>query len=474
MSKQALMTTTDANHIDTSDMPTLTGFAVVETCPSGTSTRYVVKAGDGNWQKYSGSAWADVATQSLTPASVMSEGNTAAELNAIAASGMTGFAGKIIDVAAALQTDSDTLPTITSFSVKGESGSSVTTKTTDTMAYDTTSDDGEPSDIISITVDKTELDGGTAQVLASIKDAEGNWSEYKDISSYITSPATKAAAIKFRVIQSVTSIGKSTSAVSTITVRHGSSSFTALAEGTCTCISKTYDFKNTMSRAHLMVEHPIVKDTEIKAYVALRSKPNYVTSEVLGVGNGKSQTFTLAHTDAIASHGFVLYFDDTEVKPEKYSFSPTDGHVTCTADENVAITCDYIYGWSSEVWTPMTHDKEFYETQTGLVNDQFDYNAGENDPMGSTGAVRVDITQLEGKEKDVALGTGTGKLQVFTLPHHAKGETIKVTPADATWRFKDSSDKLLVTAKEGEAISISYEWTARTNYLESMVCIFNE
>ena len=472
--KQALMTTTDANHISTSDIPTLTGFEVKETCPSGTATRYVVKATDGNWQKYSGTAWADVATQELTAASVMSEGNTAAELNAIAAAGMTGFTGKAIDVAAALQTDGDTMPTIESFAVKGESGSKVTTKTTDTVAFDTTSDEGDPTDIISINVEKTEVDGGKVQVLASIKDATGTWSNYADIDTYITSPATKAAGIKFRVVQTVDSIGKSTSAVQSITIKHGMNSFTALAEGTCTCISKTYDFKNTMSRAHLMVEHPEVADTEVKAYVALRAKPNYVTSEVLGVGTGKSQTAKLAHTDGIASHDFVRYFDDTKQTADKYSFSPTDGKVTFTADEGVAVTCDYIYGWKSEVWTPMTHDKEFYETKTGLMNDQFDYVAGENDPSGSTGAFRVDITQLTGKEKDVTLGTGTGKLQVFQLPHHAKGETITVQPETATWRFKDNSDKLLITAKEGENIVVSYEWAARTNYLESMVCIFNE
>ena len=120
--KQALMTTTAANRVSTSDVPTLTGFTVKETCPDGTATRYVVKKSGGNWQKYDAGAkaWADVATQSLTAASVMTEGNTAAELNAVPKDGMTPFTGKTIDVAAALQTENDTFPTIKEFTVKGE------------------------------------------------------------------------------------------------------------------------------------------------------------------------------------------------------------------------------------------------------------------------------------------------------------------------------------------------------------------
>ena len=122
--KQALMTTTAANRVTTSDIPTLTGFEVKETCPDGTATRYVVKKSGGNWQKYDASAkaWADVATQSLTAASVMTEGNTGAEINAVPKDGMTPFTGKTIDVAAALQTDrSDkVLPEIKSFTVKGK------------------------------------------------------------------------------------------------------------------------------------------------------------------------------------------------------------------------------------------------------------------------------------------------------------------------------------------------------------------
>lgn len=101
-------------------------------------------------------------------------------------------------------------------------------------------------------------------------------------------------------------------------------------------------------------------------------------------------------------------------------------------------------------------------------------NGGDNDPTGSVGTVRIAIAQLTGTEKDVVLGTATGASQSFKLAHHAKYETIAVKPASAKWRYKDSTDVLTVTAKAGETISVTYSWAGRTNYLESIACIFNE
>ena len=96
--KQSLLITTTANRADVSDFPTLTGFAVDETTPDGTSTRYLIKTNDDSatWQKYdtSSKAWTDVATQELTPASVMTEGMSKTELEAVPSSAMTGFVGK--------------------------------------------------------------------------------------------------------------------------------------------------------------------------------------------------------------------------------------------------------------------------------------------------------------------------------------------------------------------------------------------
>ena len=477
--KQSLLITTSANRADVSDFPTLTGFAVDETTPDGTSTRYLIKAGDATtWQKYdtSSKAWTNVATQELTPASVMSEGMSKTQLEAVPQAAMTGFVGKEVDVAAAMETTNDNTPVINAVTVKGESGATVTQTATDLPMIDLTGDDRKATEILNIEVEKTEKDGGTATVLAALRDSNNEWGEYKEYTNYITSPATKGTGIKFRVVQAVQTPGVGTSTVSSISVKHRMDSVATFSEGTGVCVTKTYNFVNNISRAHLMVKHPLVDDTEITAQISLRQAPTKVTGEVLGTGNGSSQTVTLANKEGLASHNFTLYFDGEQQKASSYSFSPTDGQVTFTADEGVAVTADYLYGWSAEEWVEMTHDTVYPDkADNELVDDQFDYIAGDNDPKGSVGTVRVSLIQKTGKEKDVALGTGTGANQAFKLAHHAKFETIALKPASAKLvRFRENTDVLTVKANPGDDISVSYSWAARPNYLESIACIFNE
>ena len=200
-----------------------------------------------------------------------------------------------------------------------------------------------------------------------------------------------------------------------------------------------------------------------------------MTGEVLGNGTGAAQTVTLAHNESVASHNFTLYFDGVQQAAASYSFSPTDGQVTFNAPEDVSVTADYVYGWTKEQFVDMLHDTEYPDkNDNNLVDDQFDYAAGDGDPTGSVGTVRVTLIQRTGTVRSEVLGTGTGSQQSFKLAHHAKAETIVVTPSTATWKYKDNTDVLQVTAPAGEEISVAYSWAARTNYLDSVACIFNE
>lgn len=478
MSRTALIQTTTANAKDCSNFSTVSGITIEASEPTDTKLTYVFKVGDGNWQKYdtSSKAWTDVATQSLTPDSVVSEGNTTAEVTALGSTALAPFAGKVINVAVGMemQNTASDAPSLTGLTINGLTGATVTTKSIDSNAI-TLTDMGAAVDILSIEVKKTEEQGGTAQVLASINDGT-TWSEYKDYSTYVTSPATKATAIKFRAVLTAPNIGKSVAKVDSVSINHRTDGVAVFSEGTGVCVTKTYNFINPISRAHLMVKHPLVDDTEITAQISLRESPTTVKGEVLGNGTGAAQTVTLKNTTGIASHGFALYFDGEAQAASSYSFSPNDGQVTFTADEGVAVTADYIYNWSKETFVDMTHDTVYPDKDDNtLVDDQFDYIATkDSDPKGSVGTVRVSLIQKTGTEKDVVLGTGTGAAQSYKLDHHAKEETISVSPSKATWTYKDKTDVLTVTAPAGEEVKVTYSWAARSNYLESIACIFNE
>lgn len=474
--KQSLIITTAASAADVADFPLVTGVVITATEPTGTSTRYLFNIG-GNWKYYdtTNSQWADAATQELTAASVMAEGNTKAEINALAQAAFAGWAGNTINVAVGLQTTNVDQPSVTSIQVKGQASGQQTVETT---YSDTITLSDAPVEILDIQTDTEVSDGGTVQIQASILGGSmdaNNWSAYQPYTDFVTNPATTAKAIKFKFIKTAPNVGVSVATVKSVSVKHRTDNVAVFSEGTGVVLTKTYNFVNSISRAHLMVKHPIVQDTEVTAQISLREAPHKVTGEVLGNGTGAAQTVTLAHNESVASHNFALYFDGVQQAAASYSFSPTDGQVTFNAPEDVSVTADYVYGWTKEQFVDMLHDTEYPDkNDNNLVDDQFDYVAGDDGLKGSVGTVRVTLIQHTGTVHNEALGTGTGSQQSFKLAHHAKAETITVTPAGATWRFKDNTDVLQVTAPQGEAISVSYDWAARTNYLDSIACIFNE
>lgn len=257
------MMTTAANALDTSSIPTLTGFVIVQNTPDGTNTRFVIKTADNGakWQKYNTSTktWADVATQSLTAASVMAEGNTAEELNAVPATSMTGFTNKTVHVAAAIQTTNDTQPTIQSFSIKG----AALKKAGRTVVMNADA----PVQILGIDVDKKEVGGGKCTLIASIQDAAGVWSIYREYHEYLKT-ATLAKAIKFRAIYSVQNVGPDSVTLNSISVTYRSSKKGATNS---VCMTKAFTFPRKISSVHMILKHPEALDMKFQPKVAFKN-----------------------------------------------------------------------------------------------------------------------------------------------------------------------------------------------------------
>lgn len=478
MARTALIKTTNASTQDCAAFSSVSKIAITASTPAGTSMRFAVRTDSGEWKHYNmvNSQWEAIATQELTPESVMTEGNTKEELEALAGDKLSPLAGKTIGWAVGMQMEdtAENSPSISAIQINGQSGSTVTEKSAESAPI-TLSDSGGAVDILSINVNKSEQQKGTVRVVASIQDENDAWGEYKDYETFVTSPPTTAKAIKFKAILTTPTPGTDVATINSVTISHRTDNVAVFSEGTGVCVTQTHNFVNNIGRAHLMVKHPIVADTEIKAYVSLRKQPSYVYGEVIGTGDGQKHTVKLAHTEGLASHGFALYFDGVAQAASTYSFSPSDGQITYTAPEGEPVTVDYIHGWSKEEWVEMKHDTQYPDkNDNNSVDDQFDYLAGEGDPTGSVGAVKVALTQNTGTVKNAELGIGTGEQQSFKLPHHAKAETIVVSPAEATWKWRDNTDVLLISAPKGEPITVSYSWAARTNYLESIACVFNE
>ena len=483
MAKTALVLTTTISQIDCSQMSSVTDMAIVSTEPANTTTKYALKTAIGTWKKWNtvSSAWENVATQVPTADSVLSEGNTRAELLAVPAGSLQWLAGTKIDVAVALtMADAATEPpSLTSITVNGITGGTVYEKTITSDSIQLSSTD-TAVDILAIQVEKTEVAGGSVSVTASIQSNDNAWSEFRSIETYVTTPPTKAKAIKLQAILTAPTINVSQAALAGVSVKHRTDNVAVFAEGTGSCITQTYNFIRSMQRAHLMVKRPVVPDTEIKAYISLRPKPVAISQEVLGVGDGAQHTYTLLHSTNVAAHTFALYFNGTK-QTSGFAFSSTDGKVTCTAPAATSVTADYDYNWLPEQFVPMTYDAQYPDAHNvEMVNDQFNYVVvQETDPKGPVSAVRIDLIQKKGTVAGEAVGTGTGVLQSFKLSHKAKTETLVIKAGGTalggeSWTYKEKTNTLFLTAPQGAAITADYDWAADPVYLENFACVWNE
>ena len=480
MLKTGLMKTTVVSRADSSQLTTATGFAITASEPTGTALRFLTKTGS-TWKKYDATKgdWVDATNQALTSTSVLSEGNKISELLAVPSAKMTAFINTNVDWAIGFSMDETaTIPPSTDPpQVVGKTGSEVHEKTFPSDSI-TLSDTNEAVEILSVKVNKTELSGGTVTVNASIRGENGSWSGWQEINSYITTPATKAKAIKLQTIVYAATIGTSEANLATVEIKHRTDNVAVFAEGNGYCVTKTLTLTREMSRAHLMVKRPVVPDTEIKAYISLRAKPVEVSQEVLGVGDGQQHTYVLKNTNKIAGHTFKLYFGDAQQKTG-FAFSSTDGKVTCTPPAGQSAVADYSYNWEKETFIPMTYDAQYEDTlNTDLVNDQFNYVAtAGTDTKGAVTSIKMELVQGKGDVKDEAVGTGNGYLQSFILVHKAKAETLVVKAdgeAVTTFTYKEATKTLFVTTASGKKITADYSWVADPIYIDNFTSIWNE
>ena len=238
--------------------------------------------------------------------------------------------------------------------------------------------------------------------------------------------------------------------------------------------TKLFKMKYDVGRANMTVKHENIPDTEITAEMAVHHGAEFIKGEIIGIGDDTSQTVKLANTSKVSSQDFKLYFDGVE-QTTKFIFSPTDAEVIFLAPANVVVQADYIYNFDSEDWVEMYRNRSYPDTTNDdRLTTQFHYAAEYNYQAGKIISIRLKLKQNSGTVTNEILGTGNDKPQGFKLPHHAIADTISVSPATATWTYKEDLDTVIITAADLETIKISYDWKARPFKVDSMAVILNE
>ncbi len=470
-----LIKTTSVTKVSTADWLAVTGITVTATIPAGASLKMSIRTAEGEWKAWGGSAWASLSTQTLTADSLLSEGNTKAEIEALDSAALAWLVDKEIEIALALSTgDTADSPQVESIVISGATAEDQYAKVVESLPL-MLSGNGEPVEILRIDSLKSVTANGTVTLECSLMESGGTWSEFGALSE---AQGKFAVAIKLRATLAVTVIGGADSAtITSVKLTHRIDNVAVFGEGTGQIVTRTYEFLHEMGKCHLMCKRPIVKDASLRAYVALRSNPIQVTNELLGVGTGAPATYTVAHPEGLAPHtmGIRVNGEFTGV----YSLNSATGMITLTAPEGAEVRGDYQYNWELEEWIPMVKDAEYPDTQSPLiVNDQFNYSAGADGDRGSISAVKIELEQGKGTVTGEELGIATGAPQAFTLAHRPRPHTIVAkgggSPLESSaYYWHDEGRLLWVTAPNGTALTADYQWLGLPPSVRSVAAVWN-
>ena len=197
---------------DCTSLTTVTNMTTTETLPTDTAISGIVQI-DNIW--YKPSTMTEIATQTPTDASVLSEGDSMATILAI--SGLPTFVGKVVTIKIAMSSDDagTIMPSLSlPISVVGKAGvdTFVKIEESEEQILSTT---GEVT-INSIAANSTVSNGGSVSVLVSLYQID-TWSAYKTLADCVGQLTTK---IKYQVTYTATTIGVSSAKLDSCVVTY--------------------------------------------------------------------------------------------------------------------------------------------------------------------------------------------------------------------------------------------------------------
>lgn len=454
--------------IDCTNADYVDGFTIFGVQPANTQRAVAFKV-DDVWSRLNpdGSLTA-LATQSLTVESLLAEGNTAAELEAVTA--LSGFLGKRIPVAIALYAEDPDgeMPTL-KLAVKAKND----TEQHSIKEFSPVFQLGDGAQIVGLAATVQTTGEAVATVTAQITKPDGSLSAWAALNSF---SGQYAAAVQFKAALSVTVIGSTDSArVNNATIIYRAGGVVSGA-GTASIYSITKDWQDLQEQCRAMLEHIALKDADIRPYAAFRDRPVRVVGEEIGVGSNALAHYDLHHTNGVDRDSLRLYFDGVR-QYTGYEVNTAVGRVTCTAPRGVIVSVDYEYGWGIEKW---------YELEKQRVLVGFDYDTSEYkyllpadaDP-GSVCALRIDLITTAGHVDEEVLGEGTGTIRTYPLDHIVRDGEMTVYAdgvlrPSADWTLTADAKGVRIAAPAGTILTASYDWISETPTLYKFAGVFAE
>lgn len=436
------------------------GFTITKAIPANCDIR-IAFAIDSKIQKLSATGTlTDLLTQSYTTDSILSEGNTVAELEALTS--IPVFVGKSITpiIAMIAPPDAEVLPSI-KLALKTKSKQDQYTKVEQSSEYVLAAEDVDIVDASAV-IDATA--GGSVLVEASIYTG-GAWSDWQAVQAV---KGKKASKIKYRATYAVTALGISSAKVTrtAVTYKTNNANVSGL---TAELITTTKDLGGKMRYIRALVKHDRLKDSTIKTYVSFRGAPKNRDKYPIGSGTGERQTINLP--DSGINHNTLQLFTASRQLYD-FDYNLETNQVMIIADKDTSIYASYGYDWGKEDWREMqAGTTQPYVDTPNLYSTNYSYALVDGENAKGIASIKIVLAKTEGKVTDELIGTGTGGQQMFVLSHIAKADTLAIPGASFSL---DDNNILTVVAPKGQQLKVSYDWISETPILRGYFVAWNE
>ena len=460
--------------IDLTGQNTVNGFSVEGSQPAGSIRNLVFKVDD---QYYyfptilEGSATPVLFPYEVSLDNVLEYGTPANNLNTITT--IVGWTDKKVYPVIALKapnTDAAYRPTI-KLSIKATSASDLLSRTEDTAEYSLTNNASVKPSIIDVTARTTTTGSASISIKAFIKNND-EWSAEYDLNALKN---LEADAIKFRITYTVSALNAETAKVDYIQVRYSVGSSSAVANAEAEIVTITQDYENELRFAQATIKHKKLIDSTISAYVSFKAEPKYRELIEIGTGNGESQTYDLKpdgqedNDQKVDQTSIRLFIDGVETTGFNYNIETSQ--VTLTVADGAVLTASYQYNIETEEWREMTCTLTEPYKASGWYASRFEYSLPDDVGEKTIATIKFVLARPSGTVTAQSLGTATGNVQVFVLPHKAKADTISIPNAE--YSYDEDSQMLKVVASRGTSLSLTYDWVGESQEVDAFVTGFS-
>lgn len=389
---------------------------------------------------------------------ILVEGNTVAELLAI--NSVPQFIGKQVYIWVALDApaDSPVMPKI-KIAAKVNSFNDVYAKNEFSPIYELP----ENAKIYNLIADTNTNGNGAVTIYArTFNPANNTWSNFDYLPNFANKIASK---IQYRLNYLVTTLDGSDAARCNNIKCFYTTDADLLSGATQEIISLPQDYHTDLKTCYALLKHSELIDAEIKCYLFLTPRGEVRENVMIGTyqttDGENNQTFYLSYNgvvDTNISQDTIHLFQtpnggsilNSRLISDFY-FDTENSTVTLKAEEGAEIYASYECG-TAEEWIEMVSDS--VTEDNGVYSTRFIYRAtGTADRK--IAAVKFVITRLADKVDQTEIATGTGKLQIFALPHKAKAETLI---ASGNWIYDEDAQILKTVAPINTPVTVQYDW----------------